>query len=90
MVKKTVEMEVEYPDCAACGKGIFDGEGFYEVETKLSFMTCHKGDGYTTTGIGTGFQHPVILCENCFLNEEAKQKVIKEIERQKQELVRTR
>lgn len=87
MVKKTVEMEVEYPDCALCGEGIFDGEKFYEVHISLSLMTCHKGDGYTTSGISTGSnQPPLIICEKCFLNDDAKQKVIEEIERLKREL----
>lgn len=91
MVKKTVEMEVEYPDCASCGEGIFDGEEFYEVNINLSRMTCHRGDGYTTSGISTGRnQPPLIFCEKCFLNDDAKQKVIEEIERLKRELVKLR
>lgn len=85
-MKKTVEMEVEYPDCAVCGKGIFDREKFYEIHISLSLMTCHCGDRYTTSGIGTGNQPPLIICENCFLNDDAKQKVIEEIERLKREL----
>ncbi len=63
MVKKTVEMEVEYPDCAACGKGIFDGEKYYEIDIRLAKMTCHRGDGYGGSGLSTGNSlRPLIVC----------------------------
>lgn len=87
MVKKKVEMEIEYPECTSCHNGIFDGEKYFEIGVSLSKMTCHRGDGYSTTGISTrNTQNPIIVCENCFLNDEAKKKIMLELERQKQEL----
>lgn len=64
MVKKKVEMEVEYPDCIVCGEGIFDGEEYYDLSVNIARFTCHRGDSYVTAGISTG-QKQVTYHEKC-------------------------
>jgi len=82
MVKKTVEIEVEYPDCVVCGKGIFGEEKFYKIYINLSLMTCER-DGHTHQ-VSEGNSPLLIICEKCLLNENAKQKIIEEIEKIRQ------
>ena len=89
MVKKIVETEVDFLDYAACGKGIFEEENFYDISIRLSKMTTdHRGG---SCGIGTGNSgNPLILCENCFSNNGMdpimKLKIIMELERERREL----
>lgn len=64
MVKKKVEMEVEYPDCIVCGEGIFDGEEYNDLSVSIARYTCHRGDGYVTSGIGTG-RNQITYHEKC-------------------------
>lgn len=89
MVKKIVEMEVDFPECATCGKGIFEGEKFFDISIRLSKMTVDNRGG--SCGHSTGNSgDPLILCENCFSNNGMdpiiKLKIIVELERQRREL----
>jgi len=89
MVKKTVEMEVDFPECAVCGKGIFEGDDYFNIEIGLSKMTVdHRGGGCGCRAGNSG--NPLTLCENCFsdngMDPIMKLKIIMEWERQRREL----
>ena len=89
MVKKIVELEVDFPECAGCGKGIFEGEDYFNINIRLSKMTVdHRGGG---CGCSTGNSgNPLTLCEICFsdngMEPIVKLKLIVELERQRREL----
>jgi len=89
MVKKIVETEVDFPECTVCGKGIFEGEKFFDISIRLSKMTVDNRGG--SCGRSTGNSgNPILLCENCASNNEmdsiVKLRIIQELERQKKEL----
>jgi len=89
MVKKMVEMEVDFPECACCGKGIFEGENFYDISIRLSKMIVdHRGGGCGCSAGNSG--NPLTLCEICFsangMDQIVKLKLIMELERQRREL----
>ena len=89
MVKKTVETEVDFPDCAACGKGIFEGENYFNIDIRLSKMTVDNRSG--SCGHRTGNSgNPLRVCESCVSNNEmdsiVKLRIIQELEKQKREL----
>ena len=89
MVKKIVEMEVDFPDCACCGKGILEGEQYFDINIRLSKMIVdHRGGG---CGCSAGnSSNPLRVCENCFtdngMDSIMKLKIIVELERQRREL----
>lgn len=89
MVKKMVEMEVDFPDCAGCGKGILEGDDCFSIDIGLSKMTVdHRGGGCGCRAGNSG--NPLTLCENCFsyngMEQIVKLKIIVELERQRREL----
>ncbi len=89
MVKKTVETEVDFPDCATCRMGIFEGENFFDISIRLSKMTVdHRGGGCGRRTGNSG--NPLRICENCFSNDSmepiVKLRIIQELEKQKREL----
>ena len=89
MVKKIVETEVDFPECTVCGKGIYNGERFFDISIRLSKMTVDNRGG--SQGPSTGNSgNPIHLCESCFSNNEmdsiVKLRIILELERQKKEL----
>uniref|UniRef100_A0A6M3X520 Uncharacterized protein n=1 Tax=viral metagenome TaxID=1070528 RepID=A0A6M3X520_9ZZZZ len=89
MVKKIVETEEDFPDCAACGKGIFEGENFYDISIRLSKMTVDNRGGGCGRSTGNS-SNPLRICENCFSNDGmepiVKLRIIQELEKQKREL----
>lgn len=93
MVKKMVEMEVDFPECAGCGRGIFDGEHYFKIEIGLAKITVdHRGSSCGCRAGNSG--NPLILCENCFsdngMDPIMKLKIVLELERQRRELEKIR
>jgi len=89
MVKKTVEIDVDFPECTVCGHGIFDGEKYFNISIMLSKMTVNnRGGSYGSNMNNSG--DPLLLCENCMSNNEMdsiiKLRIIQELEKQKREL----
>jgi len=89
MVKKIVKMEVDFPECAACGKGIFEGGDYFNIDIRLSKMTVDNRDGSCGTSTGNS-GNPLRICESCVSNNEmdsiVKLRIIQELEKQKREL----
>lgn len=85
-------MEVDFPECATCGKRIFEGGKFFDISIRLSKLTVDNCGG--AGGISTGNSgNPLRICENCFSKDSCdgmaplvKLKIILELERQKREL----
>lgn len=64
MAKKTIEIEVNYPDCTICGNEISGGEKYFSLGINLVKHTLDKTGG--SCGIQTGnSQRPLIICKNC-------------------------
>ena len=86
MVKKMVEMEVDFPDCAGCGKGILEGDDYFSIDIGLSKgKVDHRGSSCGCRAGNSG--NPLTLCENCFsdsgMDTVVKLKIIMELERQR-------
>lgn len=89
MVMKTVETKVDFPECTVCGNGIFEGEKCFDIRIMLSRRTVdHRGGSQGPSTGNSG--NPLLLCDNCFSNNEmdpiVKLRIIQELERQKKEL----
>lgn len=93
MVKKMVEMEVDFPDCAGCGKGILEGDDYFSIYIRLSKNTVDHHGGSSGCRAGNS-GNPLTLCENCFsdngMDTVVKLKIIIELEKQKRELDKIR
>lgn len=64
MTKKKIEIEVEYPDCGLCGRGIEENEEYLGMVFTKILYTCHGGaySGVSSRG------ETVLVCRDCAVN----------------------
>ena len=82
MVKKKIEVEVEYPECESCGEGIFDGEEYHEIKIELLKLECHRGDGKSSRK--ESYFEVLSFCNKCFMDKDSLQKAMTKIEKIKE------
>ena len=72
MAKKTIGIEVEYPDCSNCGREVNEGETYGEIDIKTSLATCKRKeilDHFTDQRSQTQ-NTTKIFCNECLEDED--------------------